>query len=215
MRFSVKNKSFKKLKYLFFFIIIILVFIMILLRFEPLFWSRVESYAVFYAENAVNDAVTEVLTKNSIKYNDLINLKENSDGKISVLLVDNIKVNSLKSEISREISKSIKEAENGYIYLNAGTISGSPLFSGLGPKIKIKISPSNKTLINFKDELEESGINQVRHTLYLDLTVHINITSAISQKTSEFKTVIPVADTIIVGTVPQYLGTSGMNIIGE
>lgn len=219
MRFSVKNRRFKKTKTFFSVFIplflILACFTILIKRLEPEFWARVESYSVFYAENAVNDAVTNVLTKENINYDDLVVLREDPEKKVSSLMVDSIKMNRLKAEISHEIVKTIEDNENGYIHINFGTVLGSPLLSGLGPKIRIKISPSNQTIIEFKDKLEECGINQVRHTVYLDLKVNLTLATATSIKNSVFKTVIPVADTIIVGDVPHYYGVSGMSVIGD
>lgn len=219
MRFSVKNRYFEKiitfLKVILPLFLILACFIMFINRLEPVFWSKVESRAVFYAENAVNNAVTKTLTSKNINYNDLVILKESSDEKILALSVDSIKINRLKAEISNEIIKSIANGENGYIYIKAGTLLGSPLLSGIGPDIRIKISPSNQTIIEFKDKLEECGINQVRHMIYLDLTVNLTLTTVTSNKNSVFKTTIPVADTIIVGTVPHYYGASGISVIGD
>lgn len=219
MRFSVKSRRFERIStFLKIFIPVVFILVCVILlikRFEPLFWSRVEAYAVFNAENAVNDAVTDVLTKENISYEDLIVLREDPDKEVSALSVNTIKINRLKASISREIVNAIKDKENGYIYINFGTVLGSPLLSGVGPKIRIKISPSSQTIINFKDKLEECGINQVRHSIYLELNTNISISTATSMKNSNFKTLIPVADTVIVGTVPQYYGVSGMSVIGD
>lgn len=219
MRFSVKNRRFKKtitiFKVLIPLLFILICFILLIKRLEPQFWAKVESYAFFYAENAVNDAVTEILTTENIKYDDLVILKEDPDERVSALLVDSVKLNRLKSDLSKKIIKTIEDRENGYIYINFGSVLGSPILSGIGPRIGIKISPSNQTIIEFKDKLEECGINQVRHSVYLELNVNLTLATATSIKNSTFKTVIPVADTIIVGTVPRYFGSSGMSVIGD
>ncbi len=219
MRFSVKRQRFQKLKFALKLMIPILIiavlFILIIKRLEPLFWKRVEAYAVIKTETAVNNAVTDILVSENIKYTDLVNLRTYPDGGISALEIDNVKVNVLKAALSKEIMNSILNSENGYISINLGTISGSPLFSGLGPRIRIKISPSNQTIIEFKDKLTESGINQVKHAVYLDVSVNVTLTTALSQKSTNFKTTIPIADTVIVGTVPQYYGTAGMSFIGD
>ncbi len=219
MRFSVKNRRFPKtvvfLKVFIPLFLILICFIVIIKRLEPQFWSRVDSYATVFAENAVNNAVTDVLTTENISYDDLVVLREDPDKKVSALMVDSIKLNRLKAEISEKIVQSINKKENGYIYINFGSFFTSPLLSGLGPKIRIKIRPSNQTIIEFKDKTENCGINQVRHTIYLDLKVNVTLICATSVKNSSFKTVIPVADTIIVGTVPNYYGGVGISVVGD
>ena len=70
--FSVKNRYFEKiitfLKVILPLFLILACFIMFINRLEPVFWSKVESRAVFYAENAVNNAVTKTLTSKNINY---------------------------------------------------------------------------------------------------------------------------------------------------
>ena len=217
MRFKIKKK--KKTK-----VIIISVFLVVFIfgitcffikRLEPDFWSRVESYAVYNTEKAVNQAIDEIFEKDNIKYEDLIDLSENANGEISALKVNTVKLNLLKSKLSSNITKKINTAEHGEINLNFGTIYKSSLLSGAGPVLRIKIHPANQTIIKFKDTFTQNGINQVKHTLYLDIKVCYTITAVTILKSSEYSTLIPVADTVIVGTVPKYYGDSRLETLGE
>ena len=81
--------------------------------------------------------------------------------------------------------------------------------------MRIKIHPANQTIIKFRDTFTQNGINHVKHTLYLDIKVSYTITAVTIRKSSAYSTLIPVADTIIVGTVPKYYGDSNLETIGE
>lgn len=215
MRFNIQ-KTHKNRSVFIIIVVIILIFIFsfsFIKKLEPGFWSGVEAYVTYRTEKAVNKSVIDVLE--NISYDDLVNLNSLNSGEVSALRVNTVKMNILKSELSNKITEDIMQCENEEIVLKLGSIYKSPLFSGLGPDVRIKIHPENQTIIKFKDSFTQSGINQVKHTIYLDVTVNLTITTSMSKKTSQFNTTIPISDTIIVGTVPKYYGNSGMNVIGE
>ena len=217
MRFKIKKrKQFKCVVVICFFIVFISgLAYFIIKRLEPDFWNRVESYAVYNTEKAVNQAVYEIFENDNIRYEDLIELSKNANGEISALKVNTGKLNLLKSKLANDISKKINTAERGEIQLNFGTVYKSSLLSGAGPVLRIKIHPANQTIIRFRDTFTQNGINHVKHTLYLDIKVSYTITAVTIRKSSAYSTLIPVADTIIVGTVPKYYGDSNLETIGE
>lgn len=217
MRFKIKKrKQFKCVVVICFFIVFISgLAYFIIKRLEPDFWNRVESYAVYNTEKAVNQAVYEIFENDNIRYEDLIELSKNANGEISALKVNTGKLNLLKSKLANDISKKINTAERGEIQLNFGTVYKSSLLSGAGPVLRIKIHPANQTIIKFRDTFTQNGINHVKHTLYLDIKVSYTITAVTIRKSSAYSTLIPVADTIIVGTVPKYYGDSNLETIGE
>ena len=218
MRFNVGGNNAKRINSIILVIIsfsIILGTLYIIKRLEPDFWSRVESYAINNTEKAVNESVNDVFSSLNFQYNDLINLEKADGGEISSLTVNTIKLNLLKSKLSSKITDKITSAEYGKISINTGALYNWALLSGFGPKIRIKVHPSNQTIIEFKDSFTQAGINQVKHTLYLDVKVKFTITAATICKTSECSTSIPIADTVIVGTVPKYYSDSHLGMIGE
>lgn len=217
MRFKIKKrKRFKCVVVICFFIVFISgLAYFIIKRLEPDFWNRVESYAVYNTEKAVNQAVYEIFENDNIRYEDLIELSKNANGEISALKVNTGKLNLLKAKLASDISRKINTAEHGEIQLNFGTVYKSSLLSGAGPVLRIKIHPANQTIIKFRDTFTQNGINHVKHTLYLDIKVSYTITAVTIRKSSAYSTLIPVADTIIVGTVPKYYGDSNLETIGE
>ena len=215
MRFNIQRTHKKRSLFIIVLTFIIVFILSMLKKLEPGFWSGVEAYVTYKTERTVNDAVIDILSEENINYYDLVNLDALNSGEVSALRVNTVQMNILKSELSNKISEDIQKDENAEIILKLGSIYKSPLFSGVGPDIRIKIHPANQTIIKFKDSFTQSGINQVKHTIYLDITVNLTITTSISKKTSQFNTTIPIADTVIVGTVPKYYGNPGMDIIGE
>lgn len=187
----------------------------VLKKAEPHFWSRVEGYAVSMAENAVNSAVGKVLHEKNIKYSDLVHLRTGENGEIKAIEADTVSMNILKSEIAENIEKTVLSSENAHVTISLGGMWGIPLFSGFGHKFKVKIFPSSTAVLKFADSMKESGINQVKHKIYLQSEINVTLTSGLWQKNSCIKCEIPVADTVIIGVVPKYYGALDTQIIGE
>lgn len=184
-------------------------------KLEPAFWSGIEGYAAYTAEKNINAAVFSVLSNSLVAYDTLVDTEKSASGEISAVHVNTLKMNMLKARIADNITENIYSKENTEISLKLGSIYKSPLFAGSGPNIKIKLYPAKQAMIQFKEAFSQSGINQVKHTIYLDITVNFTITSSISKKSFQFNTQMPIADTIIVGTVPKYYGGTELSIVGE
>lgn len=73
-----------------------------------------------------------------------------------------------------------------------------------GPDIPLHISMSGSTETDFVSEFESGGINQTVHKLSLTITTDMTVlVPPVSENTSVTTTVV-IAETIIVGEVPNY-----------
>ena len=84
----------------------------------------------------------------------------------------------------------------------------------MGYRIPISISTDGFAKIDFDDEFTSCGINQVKHKIYMTISVRISVISAVFTKTETVTSGVPVAETIISGTVPNYYGDN-MSILGR
>ena len=115
-------------------------------------------------------------------------------------------MNAFKAELTKKLQDNINNLPDGYIMIPLGSLSNKEIFSGLGPKIKIKIIPNGIVKTDFSEEFVSCGINQVKHRISLDVSVKISVISATMYKTQEVNTSVPVSETIISGVVPNYYG---------
>lgn len=177
-------------------------------RFVIPYFSNIEAQA----NCIVNNALTEILNNISIdaKYNELINVNYKENGTIASLTSDCMSINLLKTKVTGQIQDYIYANKKKTVKIPAGSISGNPILSAYGPKLLFKINPVTLTKIKLRDEFTSCGINQVRHTIYLDVMIDFKIS------TVSFKKIIPandsliVTDTVIVGDVPDLYTGSGI-----
>ncbi len=164
-------------------------------------------YAVSKAEtimlNSSNEAVIDILKKNDISYDDIVNLSSNADGYVTSLEIDVYKVNYLKSRIANEISKLVDSREYYELLIPAGTFLGSTYTAGLGPRIKFKMQLTSTAFVSFKHEFRSAGINQVLHIISVDIKINGSLIVAGYNKSISTKTSAIAAQTVIVGKSPD------------
>ena len=89
-----------------------------------------------------------------------------------------------------------------------GSFTGFKLLSGKGPGVPIKISSIGNVVTDLKSEFTSQGINQTLHQIYLCVKTKISVMLPGCSCVSEFETKILIAETIIVGKVPNYCNNS-------
>ena len=75
--------------------------------------------------------------------------------------------------------------------------------TGRGPQVKVKFEPVGSVTTDFMTEFEDAGINQTRHKVYLVFNAAVRILIGNASQTVEISTQVLIADTIIIGDVPQ------------
>ncbi|HHX58006.1 MAG TPA: sporulation protein YunB, partial [Clostridiales bacterium] len=69
--------------------------------------------------------------------------------------------------------------------------------------LKIKIIPKGNVKTNLKSEFTPAGINQTRHRILIDITVQLLIVMPSKSEIAEISIDYVLAETIIVGDVPE------------
>lgn len=138
-----------------------------------------------------------------IGYLDLIILDRDNSGKILALRANVVEMNKLASEIIMKIQEKNNELEESYIKVPLGNFTGNPLFSGIGPNIKLKIIPKGTVHLDFKTEFVSTGINQTRHRIYLEITMNMGIVGTFVSNSVKAVNNVDIAETVLIGDVPS------------
>ncbi len=201
-----KRKKIKKIIYVLITIIIcftcIGMFIFVDKKIKPTVQTIAEAKAQELANRAINNAVGDVL-KDKIKYDELINLKMDVDGNITMVQANTILMNKIASDVALDIQQKMKQIRTASAYIPIGNALKSPILAQYGPKLKIGIEPVGIVNIDFGTEFESSGINQTRHRIFLIIKTKVKVIIPFTSSTKEVVSQMPVCETIIVGKVPQ------------
>ena len=185
-------------------VILIFLFFFVEIRIRPLVSDLATVTAKNVGLNALNEALNEQLFSTGVKYDDLITLEKDNSGKITALKTNVLKINDIKLEITTKIIKKIANINGMYIYIPVGSIINGELFSGRGPKIKVKFMPVATTIAEYKNVFSSAGINQTRHQIIIAVTVTVTVPLPGNKSiTASVTNDIPIAETVIVGVVPD------------
>ena len=211
------NKKRLKARYklLIFFIAIILFTVCVLkyseAKIRPIITSMAEAHARSIGSKVVGEAINEEIEAKNITYDDLISFEKGDNGKITALKTNIIMVNRIKSQLSVVILEKLANMDDINLYIPVGNLINGEFFSGRGPKIEVIVIPVGSVVTNITNVFTSAGINQTRHQIMLEVHVTVSIILPFSVESTDISTAIAIAETIIVGDVPEmYMEYSGV-----
>lgn len=172
-------------------------------RLRPAVREYALTRASYLATKAINDAVNEELETDEIDYLDLVTLEKDDSGRVTALHTNIIKVNNLKSKMSNIIIEELSRLDTSQIAVPLGNATGIDFFSGMGPNIDIEIIPLGSASTDFKSAFSSAGINQTRHRITMEISADVTILLPRDAVTQTVTTQVNVAETVIVGIVPD------------
>ena len=155
------------------------------------------------AEKKVNAAVEKTLLRNGLDYSDIVTVNYSADNQITGITTDIVKMNLFKSEIAKAVDKAFDNSDFTVISVPLGSATGMTLLSGTGPYVKVKIGMSGATKTDFENIFEAAGVNQTQHSVVLNLETTVVLSVSGKRITYNVKTSFCVAQTVIVGSVPN------------
>ncbi len=160
--------------------------------------ARAEAMAVEY----MHEAVLEVLGS-GVNYEDLISVRADSQGKITMLQANAVRMNELATLTALRAQARLESADAQSVLIPLGAALGVPFLSALGPKVQVKVVPVSAVSAAFSTEFESAGINQTRHKIYLSLHTTVRLVIPSSARQVSLASQVLAAESIIVGDVPQ------------
>lgn len=169
---------------------------------KPTIKAIAKSEANIIATEVINEAIYDkVLCQ--VDYNELVTIHKDNNDRVSFIQANSIKISQLIAATNLEIKESLKKLEKQNFEIPLGQALGSEFLATYGPKVKIKAIPIGELYVQLIQDFQEAGINQTRHILYLDVNVDISIVIPTLTEKIRVSTRAPIAETIIVGTVPE------------
>ncbi len=183
-------------------ILIILVLHIILKRAEPIFVAQSSNYS--------NTAFTDLVNKSIIKIAETEDFKDffktiSSNG-ATTIEADTSKINIISSKLLIEVQNTLNNDYPAKLYIPLGSLTDYYLLSSIGPMIPVTIIPISVVTCEMKETFESAGINQVLHKISLRIGVNMHYRGYSLDEKERIETTVPIAETIISGTVPQYYG---------
>ena len=149
---------------------------------------------------AINNTIKNKI-KNDIDYNDLIFVQYDKEGKVTLMQANTVLMNSVASEVALEVQEELEKISKSTIEVPLKNAFNTDLIAL--PSINVQIIPQGSVVVDFATEFESTGINQTRHRIYIIVTTNIKLIVPLVSEEVRVTTNIPIAETIIVGDVPE------------
>lgn len=160
--------------------------------------------AKIIATQLISETTYEQLDRLKVSYDNIAHIKTDSNGAIIAIETDMNYINKLKSTLSSEVTKKLHNLNLRSYNLSIGTLTGNEYLSGRGPKVNLKIEPTGYLTSELVSKFSSAGINQTHHQIILNLTLDITTYLPLSRAKTQVSTNYIIAETVIVGEVPQY-----------
>ena len=144
--------------------------------------------------NAVNRIVVAAV-------NDAVD--KDAEGHVTALRSNMAAFNRLQASIADDILQRMAEVSSTDLAIPIGTLTGSPLLAGRGPCLRVRMQSVGTATARFDNQFSSAGINQTRHRIILDVDVHVSILLPGLTTYTKVSNEISVAETVIVGGVPE------------
>ncbi len=151
----------------------------------------------------VNDVVSEILEGGELDYEKLVTLERNEQGAVTALIANSANINALRAKVTNAVVERFADTDLTRISIPMGNLIGGTLLSGKGPRLKLDILSVTNVVTSFRNEFTSAGINQTRHRIILDVEVSLEVLLGPDSGTDSVLTEVIVAETVIVGTVPD------------
>ena len=190
-----------------FVIIALLAFLFLLVMTASVFLKDISSQiAVSDASDivtvSVNNAISQVLGSGDYSGDYFVDFVKDVNGNVTAISSNMTKINTLSAQI---LDKVVGTTEKNSITVKipSGNLTGISLLMGRGPKIPVKIIVLTSSRVEFNNNIITAGINQTKHQINLEVIVDVEILVPWGSETAQVVNEVLIADTVIVGEVPD------------
>ncbi len=171
-------------------------------------YYSIRGEAVLALNNAYQSTVEQMT---SLGYSDFVSIKYNAAGEINLISVDMLKVNNVMSYISTVVLDEMQAIAVNGVDVPLGAFSGILLLGDSGSNVNVEVETVGIAECNFRSDFETVGINQVRHSLYIDIVAIANVVLPLYAKDVFCESSLLLCENVIVGDVPEfYLQNQGV-----
>lgn len=195
---------------LFFILVLALVVLVVFrIRYHDAIRSLSETQVKNSTSDLINDAIDRQIDTGNIQYDRIVYFEKDLDGRITALKTNMTEVNRLKTAILNLINDEILALDTTDLTIPIGSLLLPELFSGRGFGIPIQILSIRNSDASFHSYFTEAGINQTLQQLTMEVCVDVSV--LVLGKTENFTVTsqVVVAETIIVGQVPDTFFQTG------
>lgn len=180
-------------------------------HYRPLLRELAETQIKNATSDLTNDALTELLARDSIAYDRIVYFEKDLNGRITAMKTNILEVNRMKTEILEIINQEILAWDTAKLGIPIGSLIFPELFAGKGFCIPVHVLSIRNSDASFESRFQQAGINQTLHRLMMEVNVDASILVLGQTESFSITSEVVAAETVIVGEVPgTFLNTGGI-----
>lgn len=150
----------------------------------------------------INSTIADVMDSGGYAADYFVTMEKNDRGEVTAVSANMAHINALSAEILARVSDS---AENDLLTVEipCGNLTGISLLMGRGPKVPVKLIMLTSSGVEFNNSIITAGINQTKHQISLDVIIDADVLVPWGKESTQVRTQVLIADTIVVGQVPD------------
>lgn len=153
--------------------------------------------------SVMDQAVAQSISQNSVQYEDLISIQRDDNGTITSLTTDSGAMNQLRLELVADVLAALDGIDVSQLSIPLGSLLDSEWVWARGPSIGVRALWVGSVSAEFESDFSSAGVNQTLHRIWLNLSVPVTVFLPGESLELPVHTRICIAETVIVGQVPQ------------
>ena len=191
-------------------ILAVVAFLFLRNRYRDVIEELAHTQVMNTTSDLTNDAIAKQIADGVIQYDRIVYFEKDLDGRITALKTNMSEVNRLKTDILNIINDEILALDTSDLGIPLGSLFLPEFLSGKGPAIPVHILSIRNSDATFSSHFSQAGINQTLHKLTMEVSVDVAVLVLAKTDTFTVTSEVVVAETVIVGDVPQtFLQTGG------
>jgi sporulation protein YunB len=190
-------------------IVVMLMLILFRQRFNEPIRTLAQTQITNATSDLINDAIDQQIEAGDIHYDRIVYFEKDLNGRITALKTNMSEVNRLKTSTLNLINDEILALDTSDIGIPLGSLFVAEIFSGKGPIIPVEIISIRNSDAYFNSSFTQAGINQTLHQLSMSVLVDVSVLVLGEAASFTVTSEVVVAETIIVGDVPDTFFQTG------
>ena len=160
---------------------------------------------------SINNAIADIMRDGDYSADYFVTFEKSEAGEITAISSNMARINALSAKI---LDRIVGATDTHMLTVNipVGNLTGVSVLMGRGPKVPVKIITMTSSRVEFNNSIVTAGINQTKHQINLEVIVDIDILVPWGTESTQVVTEVLIADTIVVGRVPDtYLSMDAGN----
>ncbi len=190
-------------------VLALILLIIFRVKFYSVICDLAQTQVINSTSDLINDAVAEQIGGGNIQYDRIVYFEKDLNGRITALKTNIGEVNRLKTDTLNIINDEILASDQSDLGIPLGSLFFPEFLSGRGPQIPVRILSIRNSDASFESNFTHAGINQTLHQLNMSVIVDVSV--LVLGRTISFTVAseVVVAETIIVGDVPDTFFQTG------